>query len=62
MDIGFYKRLEDFYPYNISLCLDNCTYKNVDYNLSRLICSCIVDNNKQENNKDFIATEENFFK
>ena len=62
LDIGFYKRLEDFYPYNISFCLENCTYKYTDYNLSRFICNCEIENKLIDNKKNYLITEENFFK
>ena len=60
LDIGFYKRREDFYPNNISFCLENCSYEYTDYNLSRFICNWNISTNIK--NSNIIITEDNFFK
>ena len=62
-DIGFYKRKEDFYPENIELCLENCTFEYTDYNLSRFICSCLIEEKKSiDDNQNYLVMEDNFFK
>ena len=57
LDIGFYKRIEQFYPSNISFCLENCTFMYTDYNLSRFICNCYIENFIVNNDTKYIITE-----
>ena len=62
-DVGFYKRKEDFFPENISFCLDNCSFDYTDYNLSRFICRCLNDEERMLNdNQNYLVVEDNFFK
>ena len=61
LDIGFYKRKEEFYPNNISFCMENCSFEYTDYNLSRFICNCDISNNNTSNDSNLIITKENFF-
>ena len=47
IDIGFYNRIEDFYPNNIEFCLENCSYIYTDYDLKRFICNCTITEEKK---------------
>ena len=63
IDVGFYKRNEDFYPENIDFCLENCNLEYTDYTLSRFICNCLIGEKEMVDVKlNYLAIEDNFFK
>ena len=57
-------RINDIMPDNISFCLDGCTYKGVNLDTKRFICSCSLDY-ENSNESNLMSTlenvEENFF-
>ena len=60
-DITLKDRKKYYYPEDVSLCNDSCTYIGVDFDTKRFICECEVsynsseDNNIQENNEEDIS-------
>jgi hypothetical protein len=60
-DITLKDRKKDIYPNNVTLCKDNCVYKEVDIETQRIVCECNINadkiNEKKEDNY-FIVDEE----
>jgi hypothetical protein len=61
-DITLKDRKEDIYPNNVTLCKENCQYKNLDIENKRIICECNLNSNyeKENNNSSFQESKENF--
>ena len=61
-DITLKDRKEDIYPNNVTLCKENCQYKNVDIENKRIICECNLNSNyeKENNNSSLQESQENF--
>ena len=61
-DITLNDRKEDIYPNNVTLCKENCVYKNVDIENKRIVCECNLNSNyeKKNENNSFQESEDNF--
>ena len=46
-DMTLEDRKKDIYPNNVILCKENCNYKGVNIEEKRIICSCSLNENKQ---------------
>ena len=57
-DITLEDRKKDFYPSNISLCNESCSYANVDLEAKRFTCECDTVYNDTDNNKTDEEKEE----
>ena len=57
-DIILEDRKKDIYPNNVTLCKDNCEYKDVDIENKRIICECNFNSNYSNNNLEDESTKE----
>ena len=63
-DLSLSVRLNEIMPDNISFCLGGCTYKDVDLDNNKFICSCgwEIGNTSDSSGNNYIENvEENFF-
>ena len=51
-DITLADRKKDFYPSDVSLCNESCSYSNVDLETKRFTCECDTFYNDTENNNE----------
>ena len=49
-DIILSDRKKDFFPSDVSLCNDSCTYNQIDYNSKRFSCECDLSYNFSQKN------------
>ena len=57
-DIILSDRKKDFYPANVSLCNESCSYAKVDYKTKRFSCECNLAYNYSQNEASNENTEE----
>ena len=57
-DITLKDRKNYIYPNNVSLCKNNCNYKDVDRDGQRIICNCNLNENNKENSNYEVIDEE----
>jgi hypothetical protein len=61
-DIVLKDRKKDIYPNNVTLCKNNCIYKEINLEEQRIICDCNINTNKinetSNENNDFLEENE----
>ena len=61
-DIVLKDRKKDIYPNNVTLCKNNCRYKEINLEEQRIICDCNINTNKinetSNENNDFLEENE----
>jgi len=57
-DITLSDRKKDFYPSNVSLCNDSCSYSKVDLETKRFTCECDISYNFSDDSIEDEDTEE----
>ena len=57
-DITLKDRKSDIYPNNITICQDNCEYKDVNLDDQRMVCSCNINADKTNKSEAYIFVEE----
>ena len=66
-DMTLFDRKNEYNNKNLSLCEYNCTFKNYDFNTSKIQCDCILSqginrlNNSEDNLLNKIANDKNIF-
>lgn len=60
-DITLSDRKTDFYPNDVSICNDSCTYSKVDLNSKRFECDCDINPSSNNNEEKEIIDETNYF-
>ena len=63
-DMTLGDRRKDIYPNNVTLCKEKCTYKSVNIEEKRIVCSCPINENNNNNindDDDFLELDDDNF-
>jgi len=61
-DVTLTDRKKNYYPNDISLCNDSCSYSSVNFNSKRFICECSFSSNSSKStNSEETEEEESYF-